>query len=158
MDNPETIQNGQSRENPEWTIQRQSRMDNPERTIQNGQSRDNDNIRHTRYKTKTRQTKKSYACIWVLTCGKQCMTAWIWKRGEAWALNQQGKWLGMYSCARSIGFAYFYDFAIGCWLQLFRKGGIFMCLRYWFWICCYDFATAETEFCHFIYISFVSCT
>ena len=29
MDNPETIQNGQSRDNPEWTIQRQSR-DNPE--------------------------------------------------------------------------------------------------------------------------------
>ena len=70
MDNPETIQIGQSRYNPERTIQRQSRMDNPE-TIQNGQSRDNDNIRHKRHKTKTKQRKKSYACIWVLTFGKQ---------------------------------------------------------------------------------------
>jgi hypothetical protein len=139
------------RGNPEWTIQRQSRMDNPE-TIQR-QSRDNDNIRHTRHKTKTKQRKQSYACIWVLTCGKQLHDRMNLKKRRS---------LGLEPCKVSdwacIGFAYFYDFAIGCWLQLFLKWGMFMCLGYWFWICFYDFATAETEFCHFIYISFVRCT
>jgi hypothetical protein len=41
MDNPETMKNGQSRDNEEWTIQRQWRMDNPE-AMKNGQSRGNE--------------------------------------------------------------------------------------------------------------------
>ena len=39
MDNPETDNNGQSRDRQQWTIQRQTTMDNPE-TDNNGQSRD----------------------------------------------------------------------------------------------------------------------
>ena len=40
MENLETIQNEQSRDNQEWRIKRQSRMNNLE-TIKNEQSRDN---------------------------------------------------------------------------------------------------------------------